>query len=66
MFDCKTQPDKLDRYLHETSMLLDLPIAPDYVVGVKKYLQISLRMAAALEAVPLQMEDDFAPIFHAQ
>ncbi|MBU2774836.1 DUF4089 domain-containing protein [Acidithiobacillus ferrooxidans] len=49
----------------ETSAVVGLPVAEEYVAGVKKYLQTSLRMAAALEAVPLPMDGDFAPIFHA-
>ena len=65
MPDCKISPDELEHYLLETSAVVGLPVAEEYVAGVKKYLQTSLRMAAALEAVPLPMDDDFAPIFHA-
>lgn len=65
MSDYKIPPEELDRYLHEMGAVVGLSIAEEYMAGVKKYLQISLRMAVALEAARLQMEDDFAPIFRA-
>ncbi|MEY2342833.1 DUF4089 domain-containing protein [Acidithiobacillus sp. IBUN Pt1247-S3] len=65
MTDYQISPEELDRYLHQTSAVVGLPIAEEHAAGVKRYLQISLRMAAAMETMPLQMEDDFAPIFHA-
>ncbi|MGE0048195.1 MAG: DUF4089 domain-containing protein [Acidithiobacillus sp.] len=62
----QNSPEELAQYLTAVSAMIELPIAPEYVSGVKRYLQISLRMAAILEGVPLHTEDDFAPVFHAQ
>ena len=58
--------EELAQYLTAVSAIVGLSIAPEYASGVKRYLQISLRMAATLEGVPLHTEDDFAPGFHAQ
>jgi 3,4-dihydroxy-2-butanone 4-phosphate synthase len=59
----KISPDSVERYMREASAMVCLPIAEEHVVGIKNYLQLSLRMMAALEPVPLSIDDDFAPIF---
>jgi hypothetical protein len=66
MSEVENSPDHLDRYIRDVSAFVGLPIDADYHAGVRKYLQISLRMAAALDAVPLQMKDDLAPVFLAE
>ncbi|QER46032.1 hypothetical protein F0726_02986 [Acidithiobacillus caldus] len=45
--------------------MVGLSIAEEYIIGVKNYLQISLRMMAVLEVVPLSIGDDFGPVFRA-
>ena len=65
MSDSKISADAVERYTREASAIVSLPITEEYVVGIKNYLQISLRMMAALEPVPLSIDDDFAPIFRA-
>ncbi|MCE5361507.1 MAG: DUF4089 domain-containing protein [Acidithiobacillus sp.] len=52
--------------MRDVSAFVGLSIDADYHAGVRKYLQISLRMAAALDAVPLQIKNDFAPIFRVE
>ena len=59
------QLNELDKYMLHVSTVVGLPIAEEYGSDVMKHLQISLNMAALLETVPLQIEDDFAQIFRA-
>lgn len=55
--------DDMDAYIEFTSATLGLKIPPDYLLGVKKYLQISLQMMDLLERIEMPIEEDFAPIF---
>jgi len=66
MSEVEDSPDHLDCYIRDVSAFVGLSIDADYHAGVRKYLQISLRMAAALDAVPLQIKNDFAPIFRVE
>ncbi|AUW34127.1 DUF4089 domain-containing protein (plasmid) [Acidithiobacillus caldus] len=65
MSDWNVSADAVERYMRETSAMVGLSIAEEYIIGVKNYLQISLRMMAVLEVVPLSIGDDFGPVFRA-
>ena len=66
MSDIEKSHENIDLFLAAASSEIGLEIHPDYLPGVRKYLQISLQMMKALERIDLSIEEDPAPIYYAQ
>lgn len=58
-------PDALDALVEASAQALTLPLDPDWHGGVKFNLQLVLRHAAVVEALPLADDAEPAPVFRA-
>jgi hypothetical protein len=57
--------DPLDDYMTTCAELLRLPLDPAWRPAVRLHLDITLRLAALLEEIPLPDEAEPAPVFRA-
>lgn len=55
--------DDIEAWVDAASGALSLPIAPAHRPGVVRYLALAASHAALLEAFPLGLEDEPAPVF---
>jgi Protein of unknown function (DUF4089) len=58
-----TTPFDPEALITAMAALLDLEIAPEYRPAVKANLEVAVRMAALVEAVPLGDEAEPAPVY---
>lgn len=57
--------DEMDKMIEAGCALLGIPVDPAWLPAIRQNLEVSLRVAATVDAFPLADETDPAPVFHA-
>ena len=60
-----TQDDTLDDFIDAAAAALGLPVEPEWKLGIKANLQVTLRVAAMVAEFELPDETEPAPVFEA-
>ena len=55
-------PAVVEAYVLAASSALDLPLGPEHRPGVLQFFALAAGFAAQLQAVPLEAQDDPAPV----
>lgn len=58
------QPFDPEAYARQAAALIGLPLAPEHLPGVARNLALAAQMAAIVEALPLGVADEPAPVFN--
>ena len=60
-----TPPDSLDDFIDAAARALNLPVEPAWKPAIRANLDVTLKVAAMVEAFPLPDEAEPAPVFRA-
>ena len=55
--------ERIEAYVDAAAAALDLPLAPAHRPGVLAYFALAAAMAELIDAHPLQLDDEPAPVF---
>ena len=57
------QRHRIEAYIDAVAAVIDLPIAAEHREGVVRYFELAAQLAVLVNAVPLGIADDPAPVF---